>query len=109
MSRICDRLAGHREPPQRALALPDGRGPQRVDQLIGQPVGRVQVELLARFVVLVDRSAVHAGKLRSRGTTIVREHGLQIERRADRLPDLAQRFQLSHRPREFAWSALPAP
>ena len=29
----------------------------------GRPVGRVQVELLARLVVLVDRAAVHAGQL----------------------------------------------
>ena len=76
-----------------------------VDQLIGQPVGRAQVELLARLVVLPDRSAVHAGKLDGAGDD-GGKHRLQIERRAYCLPDLAERLQLSHRPRQLAGPRL---
>ena len=89
--RDLDRLAGDREPPEHALALADGRRPERVDQLVGQPVRRVQLEFLARVVVLPDRSAVQSGEL-GRARDDRRQHDLQIEGRADGPADLAQRL-----------------
>jgi len=37
-----DRLPRNREPAERALSLPDRRGPEGVDQLVGQAVRRMQ-------------------------------------------------------------------
>ena len=39
-----DRLAGHRQLPDRTLSLSNGSGAERVDELVGQPVRRVQME-----------------------------------------------------------------
>ncbi len=88
------RLAGHRQLPDRAFSLRHGPRPERVDQFIRQPVRRVQAELFTRLLVLVNRAAVHAGKLG--GTRDDRaQYGFQVECRADGLADLAQCLQLS--------------
>ena len=99
------RLVRHGESPDRALALADTGRAQRRDELIGQPFGGVQVEHLGRFVVLMDGAAVHAGELRGPRHDR-REHGLQIQRRADGLSDLAQRLQFADRSHELAGPRL---
>ena len=62
----------------------------------GEALGRAQVELLRRLVVLVDGPARGAAELhgpRHDG----REHRLELERRADGLTHLAQRRELADR------------
>src|SRR6516225_3351140 len=51
---------------------------------------------MVRFVKRIDRSRLSTGKL-SRFADDRAQHGLQIERRIDRLTDLAERAQLSNR------------
>ena len=53
------------------------------------------------LVVLVDRPAVRARQSWSARDDDRREHRLQVERRADRLADLAQRLELLDRAREL--------
>src|SRR5258706_241518 len=53
-------------------------------------------EFLAALVVLLNRAAVEAGQL-PRALHDGLQHGLQVERRADRVPHLAQRRELPHR------------
>ena len=67
-----------------------------LDEIRVVVVGRAQLELLGRLVVLVDRAAGVAGQLAGAGDDRV-EHRLDVERRADGLADLAQRGQLSDR------------
>ena len=100
-----DRLSGHCHSPERTLSLADRRSAQSVDQLVRQPVRGMQVELLSHFVVLVDRPAIHASELR-RASDDRGQHGLQVERRADRLADVAQRSQFIHRLRQIAGAHL---
>ena len=73
----------------------------RRDQLLAHAVGRAQLELALPLVAHVDRAGLGAGELRRLGDDGV-EHGLQIERRVDRLRNLAERAQLLDRPRELA-------
>ena len=47
MLRICTGSADHRQPAERALALPDRLGAKHIDELGRISVGRVQIELLA--------------------------------------------------------------
>ena len=61
------------------------------------------MKLLCGFVVFVDNTAIGAGKLDRMGND-GGEHGFKIESRADRLADLAQRFQLAYRSRQLAGS-----
>jgi hypothetical protein len=88
-----DRIAGRRQPAKRTLVACDRRGAQSLHQLVRQPVGRMQPELLPPFVELVDRSAF-------RGRQVVgprhdgRKHRLQVEGRTDRLTDLGQGLKL---------------
>jgi len=82
-----DRLSSHRKSAQSTFVLSDGHAPQRFDELERQPVGRAQVELLARFVVFPDRSPVHARELGCAGHDSG-EHGLEVQSRTDRLSDL---------------------
>jgi hypothetical protein len=65
----------------------------------------VDVKFFARFVVLPNRSTVHAGKL-GRTRDDGRKHRLEIERGAHRLSDLAKRLQLSDGSRELKRSGL---
>jgi hypothetical protein len=73
---------------EHAFALANGIRAQRVDQLVGQAVGRMQNEPLALVVVLVDRAAIGSREL-GRARHDRRQHGLEIERRAHGLADLA--------------------
>jgi len=84
------------KPAHRAFALASGCVAQRLDQLLGQLVRRVQEKFLARLVVLENRAPVHAGYLR-RTRNAGLQHGLEVERGADGLAHFAQRLQLPHR------------
>ena len=71
----------------------------------GHSVGRAQLELTVGLVEHIDRAGLGAGKLRRLRDDGV-EHGLQIERRIDRLADLTERAQLPDRLRELARARL---
>ena len=100
-----DGLADHCEPAERAVTLADRLCAEKLDELERQLVGGVQIELLALFAVLVDGAAVHARSCVAR-ETIVREHRLEVERRAHRLTDFAQRLELADRLRELGGARL---
>ena len=65
----------------------------------------MQVKFLARFVVLVDGAAVHAGQLIGAGYDRA-QNGSQIQRRADRLPNLTERLEFAHGPRQLGGPRL---
>ena len=96
-----DGLAQLRRAPHEPFALPEGRRPERLDELRVVVVGRAQLELLGGLVVLVDRAAGGAGELAGARDDRV-EHRLDVERRADGLADLAQRRQLLDRAGQLA-------
>ena len=75
------------------------------DHVRGHSVGRAQLELPVGLVKHVDHAGLGAGKLRRLGDNGV-EHGLQVERRVDRLGDFAERAQLLDRLRELARARL---
>ena len=79
--------------------LRTGRLARDLQILLGQALGGAQVELLGRLVVLVDGPARGAAELHGPGHD-GREHGRELERRADRLADLAQRRELADRARQ---------
>ena len=68
-------------------------------------IGGAQVKLFRLLVVFVNRPAVGAAQLDRMGNDS-RQHGLEIERRADRLTDFAECFQLADRARQFAGSLI---
>ena len=57
------------------------------------------------LVVLVNRSAISTTKLDGVGGN-ARQNGLEVQSRADRLTDLAERSQFSDRSRQFACPRL---
>ena len=63
---------------------------------LAHAVGGAQAELLARLVEHVDRAGVGARELH-RAADDGGEHGFEVERRIDRLGDLAQRPELADR------------
>ena len=71
-------------------------------------VAGTEQELLARFVVLVDDAAAGAGKL-DRARHDGGEDRRQIEGRADRPPDLAERLELLDRLRQLTRPRLELP
>src|ERR1700683_432058 len=73
---------------------------QRADQLLVHAVGSAQSKLSRALVVAVDRASLSAGNLYRLGDDSG-EHGLQVERRVDRLRDLPKRPQLGDRTAEF--------
>ena len=77
----------------------------RRDQAVVHAVGRAQLEFAARLAELVDRARLGARELRRLGDDRV-QHGLQVERRVDRLADLAERAQLLDRLRQRASAVL---
>src|SRR4029453_2698977 len=91
-----DGRLGERRSPDRALALADARRAQDLGDLGIEHVGRPEVEDLGELVVLPDGRAAGAGQL-GRGIYAGRQHGVEIERGADRLADLAQRRELRDR------------
>ena len=68
-------------------------------------IGGAQEKLFRRLVVFVNRPAVGAAQLDRVGND-ARQHGFEIESRADRLTDFAQRFQFAYRACQFAGSLL---
>src|SRR5262249_23191346 len=62
-------------------------------------------EALRGLVVLVDDAVVAPGQL-GRSLDDGGQHRLQIQRRADRPADLAERLELAHRPREVSRARL---
>ena len=68
--------------------------PGHLDHLRVEVVGRAEVELLGPLVVLVDGAAIRAGELDGAGDD-GGEHGLEVERGADGLADLAERVSSS--------------
>ena len=68
-------------------------------------IGGAQQKFLGLFVVLVNRPAIGAAQL-NRVRNNSRQHGFKVERRAYDLTDFAQRFQLSHRPKQLTGSLL---
>ena len=91
-----DRLAHLGRAPHEPFALPEGRRPEGLDEFGVVVVGGAQLELLGGLVVLEDRAAVGARQLAGAGDDRV-EHRLDVQRRAHRPTDLAQRRQLLDR------------
>ena len=84
---------------ERAIPFAGGSLANVLGDILRHVLGRLQPELLGTLVVLVDRPAVEPRELHRPGHDRL-EHGLQLERRTDRLPHLAQRRELPHRARE---------
>ena len=61
----------------------------------------LKMKLFRSLIVLVDHTAIGSGEL-DRVAHDGAEHGLEIQSRADRLADFAQRFQFPNRPRQLA-------
>ena len=99
---------GCRVTPARPTApSPMGIGAERsdLDELRVEALRRAQVEHALRLVVLVDAAAVGAGQevgARHDG----RQHRLEVERRADRLADRAERLELLDGPRQVLRARL---
>ena len=77
----------------RGLAEPDGLLVDRGDQARRHAVGGAQPEFCRASLEDVDRARIGAGELHRLGDD-GRQHGFEIERRVDRLADLAKRLQL---------------
>ena len=92
-------------PPHESLALPKRRRPEGLDEIRVVVVGRAQLEMLGRLVVLVDRAAGIPDQLTGARDDRV-EHRLDVECRTEGLTDLAQRGQLPDRPRQLACPRL---
>ena len=68
-------------------------------------IGGAQQKLFRLLVVFVNRPAVGAAQLDRMGNDS-RQHGFEIERRADRLTDFAEGFELAHRACQFVGSLI---
>ena len=77
----------------------------RRDQFVAHAIGRAQLEFPLPLVAHVDGAGLGAGKLRRLGADGV-EHGLQIQRRVDRLGNLPERAQLLDRTGELGGARL---
>ncbi len=100
MSGNLDRLARHRHLTDRALAPTQAR---RAEQRGLAPVRverRARGELLGVLVVLEDRASVRARELH-RPANDRGEDGVEVERRADRAPDIAEGRELRDRAGEL--------
>jgi hypothetical protein len=100
-----DRLATRRHAPQDAFTLSDRRPAGQSDDLGVDVVGSAQVKRLGGLVVLVDRAGLSADELvgvRHDGL----QHGLQVERGAERPAHVAKGRQLLHRARELTRPGL---
>ena len=80
--------------------MPICRCVERVDQLLVHAVGGAQAKFALLLVEHVDRAGLGAGELHRLGDD-GGEHGFEIERRIDRLADLAERAQLVDRSAEL--------
>ena len=68
-------------------------------------IGGAQEKLFGGLIVLVNRPAVGAAQLDRVGDD-ARQHGFQIESRAHRLADFAERFQFADRTCQFVGSLI---
>ena len=68
-------------------------------------IGGAQEKFFRLLVVFVNRPAVGAAQLDRVGNDS-RQHGFEVESRADRLTDFAERFELAHRARQFVGSLI---
>ena len=75
------------------------------DQLIVHSVGGAQPEFLFGLVVIIDGARIGLGQLHGLADD-GGQHLLEIERRVDRLADLAERAQLRHRLRQLMRARL---
>ena len=91
--------AGH------ALAEPRGPARQRLDHVRVQLVGGLDVKDLGTLVVGAEHAGVRPGERHGMGGDAA-QHRLQLERRVDRLADLAQRPQLRDRTGQLAGARL---
>ena len=103
-----DRLARHRHASLDALTLAGRRAPGEGHNLLVKVVGRAEVEGFGRLVVLEDRAGVGPGELASASHDGL-EHRVQIQGRAERPADFAERPELAHRARQLRPSAPAAP
>ena len=95
-----DRLVGLGEPAHGALALEDARFAAGLHQLFLQALLGPQQERFRRLVVLVDGATIRARELGRSGDDR-RENCVEIQRRADGLPYLAERGELVDRAGEL--------
>ena len=89
----------------RGLADAEMPIPDLGDDRLVHSVGRAQPEFLVGLVEHVDRAGLGAGKLRRLGDDRG-QHGLEVDRRVDRLADLAERAQLLDRLRQLGGALL---
>ena len=95
------RLSAHPGPANRPLAEPDRRRPHDLQVLRRDAVRGPQVKTLRGLLELVHDPAVAAGELDRAGDDRL-EHGLEVERGADGLADLAEGLELADRARQLA-------
>ena len=103
-----DRLAGHRHAALDALTLAGRRAPGEGHHLLVQVVGGAEVEGLGRLVVLVDGAGVGPGQLAGASHDGL-EHRVQVEGRAERPADIAERPKLAHRARQLSACGFRVP
>jgi hypothetical protein len=77
--------------------------PESLDQFVAHAVIGMQPIFVLLLVIDVDRSGLGAGQLRRLGDDRA-QHGLEVERRVDRLADVAERPQLLDRLSQFIGS-----
>ena len=70
------------------------------DELVAHAVGGAEPELLPQLAEHIDCAGVGHGELHRLGDDR-RQHRLEVERRVDRVADLAERLQLRYRAREL--------
>ena len=93
MSAICSGRASIAARPTKRVVQRDRDVPQLLEHLVAGAVGRPHEEALLGLVELHQRAAVGAGQLHCVHDDR-REHRVEVEAGAHRLPDLAQRLQL---------------
>ena len=71
------------------------------DKFIFHLIAGPKKKLLGRLVIFIYDAAISAGKLNGL-SNYGAEHRSEIERRADRLADLPERFQFPNRPSQLA-------
>src|SRR5262249_19946937 len=100
-----DGLPDRTSPTDRALAEPDRFRPYYRQVLRRYPVRAPRLKGLRTLVELVDDAAVASGQLNGAADDGL-EHGLELERGADRSADLTERAKLRDRPGKFARARL---
>ena len=88
-----------------AFSLPQGSHAQGFNQFLLEVLGRPQMQLFRNIVVLVDQASFGSGELSGTGDD-GGEHGVEIERRADRTANLGERLELLDRSSEIRSTRL---